>query len=99
MRNRHNRRNTLINYSTIFTQTKGAPGFLAREARGNILSLFPIIKQCTKKLSSAFTETVPRGSDWIRTNDTPGMNRMLWPTELRSQMVAGVGLEPTTSGL
>ena len=30
----------------------------------------------------------------IRTHDTPGMNRMLWPTELRRQMVAGVGFEP-----
>ena len=39
------------------------------------------------------------GSDRIRTYDTPGMNRMLWPTELLSHMVAGVGLEPTTSGL
>ena len=28
----------------------------------------------------------PRGSgDWIRTGDTSGMNRMLWPTELRRQ--------------
>ena len=24
--------------------------------------------------------------DWIRTGDTPGMNRMLWPTELRRHM-------------
>ena len=37
--------------------------------------------------------------DVIRTHDTPGMNRMLWPTELRRQMVAGEGFEPTTSGL
>ena len=40
-----------------------------------------------------------RGSNRIRTYDTSGMNRMLWPAELLSQMVAGVGLEPTTSGL
>ena len=42
--------------------------------------------------------------DWIRTSDTPGMNRMLWPTELRrhglprkgcgAKMVAGEGFEP-----
>ena len=25
--------------------------------------------------------------DWIRTGDTSGMNRMLWPTELRRQIV------------
>ena len=37
--------------------------------------------------------------DRIRTNDTSGMNRMLWPTELRRQMVAGEGFEPWTSGL
>ena len=35
----------------------------------------------------------------IRTYDTPGMNRMLWPTELRRHMVAGAGFEPATSGL
>ena len=26
--------------------------------------------------------------DWIRTGDTSGMNRMLWPTELRRQMLS-----------
>ena len=37
--------------------------------------------------------------EWIRTADTPGMNRMLWPTELRRHVVAGEGFEPSTSGL
>ena len=39
------------------------------------------------------------GSNRIRTYDLPGMNRTLWPAELLSQMVAGAGLEPATSGL
>ena len=39
------------------------------------------------------------GGGEIRTLDTPGMNRMLWPTELRRHMVAEAGLEPTTFGL
>ena len=39
------------------------------------------------------------GSNRIRTYDVPGMNRTLWPAELLSQMVAGAGLEPATSGL
>ena len=52
-----------------------------------------------------------RGSgDWIRTSDTSGMNRMLWPTELRRHSCAAViddrtiwlrgwDLNHTTSGL
>ena len=32
--------------------------------------------------------------EWIRTADRSGMNRLLWPTELRRQMVAGEGFEP-----
>ena len=28
--------------------------------------------------------------DWIRTGDTSGMNRMLWPTELRRHISNGI---------
>ena len=53
------------------------------------------ITKSTETIFSAFMNT----GDRIRTNDTSGMNRMLWPTELRRQMVAGEGFEPSTSGL
>ena len=67
------------------------------------LSVFgdnPIFPLGDKKEESLDLQGFLDGSgDRIRTNDTSGMNRMLWPTELRRQMVAGAGLEPATSGL
>ena len=53
-----------------------------------------------EKSSQAITLTGISGSgNVIRTHDTSGMNRMLWPAELCRHMVAGVGFEPTTFGL
>ena len=53
----------------------------------------------TTKSTELFFSAFMNTGDQIRTNDTSGMNRMLWPTELRRQMVAGEGFEPSTSGL
>ena len=48
-----------------------------------------------KKPSRTIHSPRRRGSgEWIRTADRSGMNRLLWPTELRRQMVAGEGFEP-----
>lgn len=68
----------LINCLTISTKTKDTPGSPTRETRGNMLSSSTTHHHAKhKKTVISFAETVNRGSDWIRTNDTPGMNRML----------------------
>ena len=57
-------------------------------------------KKRIEKSSQAIILTGISGSgNVIRTHDTSGMNRMLWPAELCRHMVAGVGFEPTTFGL
>ena len=93
------KRTTRTNPPSIF-KSPCRGGFLL--GRGDFLiseSLLqcPIIPPKTKKCRRFLCGV--RGSNRIRTYDTSGMNRMLWPAELLSQMVAGVGLEPTTSGL
>ena len=58
------------------------------DAYGNRTRVTAVKGRCLSRLTNAPDMALqPYGSgDWIRTGDTSGMNRMLWPTELRRQI-------------